>query len=54
LDVTNAGSSSMFEDQSARPGMNKTFAEEVEVILTADSTTAIAGTIYLDVFYVVD
>jgi hypothetical protein len=53
--ATAAGSVSMFEDQSTVPGMQKVFAEEVEVGITVDGDTdAAAGTIYLDVHYVID
>jgi hypothetical protein len=55
VDVTSAGSISMFEDQSSRPGMFKKFTEEVQVVIAVDGDTdASSGTIYLNVQYVID
>lgn len=55
VDVTSAGSVSMFEDQSSRPGFQKTFSEEVQPYITVDGDTdATSGTIHLEIFYVVD
>lgn len=55
VDVTSAGVYSMFTSQSTRPGLEKVFAEEVEFGITTDGDTdATAGTIYMQVFYVVD
>lgn len=55
VDVTSAGSVSMFEDQSSRPGYNKTFTEEVQVtVATVGDTDATSGTIDLEIWYVID
>lgn len=55
LDVTSAGVYSMFTSQSTRPGMDKVFAEDVEVAITTDGDTdATSGTIRISVIYVID
>ncbi len=55
VDVTSAGSISMFEDQPSRPGLEKRFSEECEVgIATVGDTDASSGTIYFQCWYVID
>jgi hypothetical protein len=53
VDVTSAGSISMFEDQSSRPGFQKVFNEAVQPVIAFDGDCdATSGTIHLEILYV--
>ncbi len=55
LDVTSAGTKGLSIDASTAAGFQKVFSAEVEVqIATVGDTDASTGTVYIDVFYVVD
>ena len=55
VDVTSAGSSSMFEDQSSRPGQHKTFTAPVKVgVAINGDTDATTGTVHMEILYVID
>lgn len=53
VDVSSAGSVSMFEDQSSVAGFQKVFAESVQPVIAFDGDCdATSGTIHLEIFYV--
>lgn len=53
--VSSAGVYSMFTSQSTAAGMQKVFAEEVEVVITTSTdTTASSGSISVEVFFEID
>lgn len=55
VDVTSAGTKGLAIDSPTRPGFQKVFAAEVEVVLaTVGDTDATTGTVYLDVYYTID
>jgi len=54
LAVTSAGVYSMFTTASTSTGFQKTFVEEVQVIVTVDGDLDAAGTIKVEVLYVID
>lgn len=53
VDVSSAGSLSMFEDKSSRPGFQKVFTESVQTVIAFDGDCdATSGTIHLEILYV--